>query len=109
MVYDVVISPEAEDDLDRAIRYLAIELGNPQAASALADKVEACLCNLATMPERFSLCKDAVLRAHGYRRVPIGNYVIVYRIDEAARRVLIVHFYHTLQDYEKALLQNTPL
>lgn len=76
-MYDVVISPETEADLDQAIRYLAIELGNPQAATALANKVEACLCDLETMPERFSLCKDRTLRAQGYRRVPAGASFVV--------------------------------
>ena len=103
-MYDVLVSPEAEADLDRIVRYLAVDRGNPSAATALADKFEVRLCDLATTPAKFSFCKDAVLRALGYRRVLAGNYVIVYRIDETARRVLIVHFHHTLQDYEKALL-----
>lgn len=103
-MYDVLVSPEAEADLDHIVRYLAVDRGDPSAATALADKIAARLCDLATMPAKFSFCKDAVLRALGYHRVLAGNYVIVYRIDETARRVLIVHFHHTLQDYEKTLL-----
>ena len=43
----------------------------------------------------------------GYRRAQVGNHQIIYRIDETAKRVLIVHFYHTLQDYESNLLHFT--
>lgn len=103
-MYDVLVSPEAEADLDRIVRYLAVDRSDPSAATVLADKIEARLCDLATMPAKFSFCKDAVLRALGYHRALAGNYVIVYRIDETAQRVLIVHFHHTLQDYEKTLL-----
>lgn len=106
-MYEVVVSPEAEADLDRIIRYIAADLRNPPAATALADKIEARLCELETMPGKFSFCKDAFLRAMGYRRAQVGNHKIIYRIDETAKRVLIVHFYHTLQDYESNLLHFT--
>lgn len=103
-MYDVIVSPEAEADLDRIIRYLAVDLCNPQAATALADKIESRMDDLMTMPSKHSFCKDTFLRTLGYRRASAGNYLIIYRIDEAAKRVLIVHFYHTLQDYERDLL-----
>lgn len=106
-MYEVVVSPEAEADLDRIIRYIAADLRNPPAATALADKIEARLCELETMPGKFSFCKDAFLRAMGYRRAQVENHQIIYRIDETAKRVLIVHFYHTLQDYESNLLHFT--
>lgn len=106
-MYEVVVSPEAEADLDRIIRYIAADLRNPPAATALADKIEARLCELETMPGKFSFCKDAFLRAMGYRCAQVGNHQIIYRIDETAKRVLIVHFYHTLQDYESNLLHFT--
>jgi len=104
-MYEVIVSPEAESDLDRIIRYLSVELGNPQAATGLADKIDARLRMLETMPAKFSFCKDPVLRSMGYRRVLAGNYLILYRIDETSRRVLVVHYYHPLQDYERDLIQ----
>jgi len=103
-MYDVIVSPEAEADLERTIRYLAVGLRNPQAATALADKVDSRLDDLSIMPSKHSFCKDTFLRTLGYRRASAGSYQIIYRIDEPARRVLIVHFYHTLQDYERDLL-----
>ena len=40
-MYEVIVSPEADSDLDRTIRYIAVELCNPPAAAALADKIDA--------------------------------------------------------------------
>ena len=103
-MYEVVVSPEAEADLDRIVRHIAIDLGNPLAATAFVDKVEKRLADLETMPGKFSFCKDDFLRAMGYHRAHAGNYLLIYRIDESARCVFIVHVYHTLQDYESDLL-----
>lgn len=106
-MYDVIVSPEADADLDRIVRYIAVELGNPPAATALAEKIDKRLCDLETMPAKFPLCKDSVLQRLGYHRVSAGNYLIIYRIDEDAKRVFVVHYYHTLQDYERDLLHFT--
>jgi len=103
-MYEVLVSDEADADLDRIIRHIAVKHGNPPAATSLVEKIEVRLSALETMPSKFSFCKDTVLRAQGYHRVSAGNYLIIYRIDESAKRVLIVHYYHTLQDYESDLL-----
>ena len=50
-MYEVIVSPEADSDLDRIVQYIAVELGNPPAAAALADKIDARLIELETMPE----------------------------------------------------------
>jgi len=103
-MYDVVVSDEAHADLDRIVRYIAVELGNPPAATALVEKIASRLSALETMPSKFSFCKDPILRAQGYHRVSAGNYLIIYRIDETNKLVFIVHYYHTLQDYEHDLI-----
>ena len=103
-MYEVIVSPEADSDLDRTIRYIAVELCNPPAAAALADKIDARLIELETMSDKFSFCKDTFLRKLGYHRVTAGGYLIIYRIDEESKRVIVVHYYHTLQDYERDLL-----
>ena len=103
-MYEVIVSPAADSDLDRIIRYIAVELGRPPSAATLADKIDARLIELETMPDKFSFCKDTFLRKLGYHRVTAGGYLIIYRIDEESKRVIVVHYYHTLQDYERDLL-----
>ncbi len=41
-MYRVVISPSANADLFNAIKYVAYELENSEAATKLADGIEAC-------------------------------------------------------------------
>ena len=49
------------------------------------------------------LCRDPVLRRLGYRRYPIDNYIVIFRIVEKAKEVRVVHFFHMTQDYLSAL------
>ena len=104
-MYDVLISPEAQANLDEIIRYIILELENPVSAQTLSDKVDERLSDLEEMPGKFPFCKDPILRVQGYHAVTANNYVIIYRILEESNSVWIVHIYHTLQNYEDQLLR----
>ena len=82
-MYKVVISPSANADLFNALKYIAYELENPQAATSLADGVEKCYDKLEEFPAAHELCRDPVLSRTGYRRY--------------------VHIFHSLQNYHKIL------
>lgn len=44
------------------------------------------------------------LRADGYRQIRVKKYILVYRVDEVAGAVRILHVYHESQDYFVRLL-----
>ena len=98
-MYRVVISPSADADLFNILKYIAYELENPQAATDFADGVESCYADLAEMPSAHSLCADPLLRLKGYRKYPVGNYLVIYRVIEKVREVRIVHIFHATQNY----------
>ena len=102
-MYKVVISPSANADLFNALKYIAYELENPSAAEKLADEVERCYADLEEMPAAHELCRDPVLRRLGYRRYPIDNYIVIFRVVEKVKEVRVVHFFHMTQDYLSAL------
>ena len=98
-MYKVVISPSANADLFNILKYVAYELENPQAAAELADAVERCYADLEEFPAAHELCRDHVLRRIGYRRYPVSNYLVIYRIVEDAHEVRIVHLFHSSRNY----------
>ena len=102
-MYKVVISPSANADLFNALKYIAYELENPAAAEKLADGVDKCYADLEEMPAAHELCRDPVLRRLGYRRYPVDNYIVIFRVVEKAKEVRVVHFFHAMQDYLSAL------
>ena len=98
-MYNVVISPSANADLFNILRYIAQELENPQAASSLADGVEKCYSDLQAMPSAHALCADPLLRLKGYRKYPVGNYLVIFRVVEEDMEVRVVHIFHETQNY----------
>ena len=60
-MYKVVISPSANADLFNALKYIAFELENPQAATKLADGIEKCYTDLEEFPAAHEFCRDPVL------------------------------------------------
>lgn len=98
-MYRVVISPSADADLFGILKYIAYELENPQAASDFADGIERCYADLEELPAAHAFCADPVLRLKGYRKYPVGNYLVIFRIVEEDSEVRIVHMFHTMQNY----------
>ena len=53
MIYDIVISDQAETDLREIFEYIAFELQAPENASGQLDRLEACIMDLDHMPKRY--------------------------------------------------------
>ncbi len=103
MPYKLVITDDAHQDLDEALGYIAHRLSNPAAAAKLLSQVEECYTQLHTFPFLYELCHDTRLQTLGYRKTVIGNYILVFRPDEAKQAVYILRFFYGGRDYEKML------
>lgn len=100
MGYKIIKTERAERDLDRIVYYLVKSLGNPPAASALLDAIDKCYDELEDTPLIYERCSDPYLKAMGYRKAGIRNYIMVYKVDEESKTVTIMCFFHGSQDYE---------
>jgi toxin ParE1/3/4 len=82
MIFKLVVSKEATEDIEDIVLYILSELNNPSAASAFLDDVEKSYQNIIKKPAMYGLCNDYKLRNGGYRKIVIKNYLILYRINE---------------------------
>ena len=103
MAYKVIETSQAEQDLDNIVSYIVNILGNPSAAAALLNEVEKCFSSLEDMPMLFEACRSPHLRALGYRKAGIRNYIMIYKVNESKKEVIILRFFHGRQDYEKLI------
>ncbi|MBQ4436859.1 MAG: type II toxin-antitoxin system RelE/ParE family toxin [Clostridia bacterium] len=103
MDYKVVITPDAEEDMDRFIRYLLLEKQNVQAAASVLDDFEATEQMLSHTADKLRLCGHPRLRAHGYRKIRFlsHRYFMMYRIEDGL--VIVDRIFHELQDYENKM------
>ena len=100
MEYKVVMTTDAEEDLDRFIRYLLLEKQNSQAASDLLIDFEETRNTLANVAGSLKLCDNPRLNALGYRKIRFlsHRYFMLYRVE--GNSAVIDDIFHELQDHE---------
>lgn len=103
MAYKIVKTRSALQDLEHILGYMTSTLADPGAASAFADKVEDCYTNLEQMPMMYGYCHDSHLRAWGYHKAVIKNHIMIYKVDEEDKTVIILRFFYSGQDYERLI------
>lgn len=88
--YAVKLLPRAYRDLDGIYDYIAETLTEPVIASKLVDSLEEAIFSLESMPQRGALRKTGAYANRGYRQLFVGNFTVLYRIEEAKKHALIV-------------------
>lgn len=104
MDYKVLITSDAEADLEGFIRYLLYEKKSEQAASNVLNDFEATKQTLAKMAGSLKLCDNPKLSVLGYRRINFMShrYFMLYRIE--GETVVVDNIFHELQDYENKMI-----
>jgi toxin ParE1/3/4 len=90
------LAPQAEAELDAIWYYIATESGSFQVADRFIDSLAERFYMLATSPH-LGRRRDQDLRP-GMRSFPVGQYLILYRIDH--QDVLILHVVRGSRDVE---------
>jgi len=92
MDYKVILSRRALADLEQIVRYIAAS--DPAAAGRLGTRLLDQAETLCRLPHR----GGPVRRRPGVRKLVLRPYLIFYRVDDAARRVDVLRFWHGAQD-----------
>jgi plasmid stabilization system protein ParE len=82
MVFRVEFSEDAENEVDDIIRYISDELDNPWAAERFYEKVMLKSINISHNPYGYPLSREEKLFEKGYRYVVVGNYIMLYTVEE---------------------------
>lgn len=104
MDYKVVVTFDAEADLDGFVRYLLLEKKNVQAAQNLLDDFDSTRRMLERVAGSLKMCENPRLKKLGYRRINFlsHRYFLLYRVTKDV--VYIDAIFHELQDYENHIL-----
>lgn len=100
MDYKVVITPDAEKDLDSFIQYLLFEKKNEQAASSVLNDFEITKQTLSGVAGSLKYCDNPKLKNLGYKRIHFQHhrYFMLFRVVN--NLVIVDNIFHELQDYE---------
>lgn len=102
-VYDVILSKEAEKDVRKIIRYIAVDLGEAATAERMLDRFQEEFYSLRAMPERYALVADADLAAVGVRAMSVGNYLVFYVVNRGACQVNILRVQYGRRNWVEIL------
>ena len=98
-MYRLVVTELAEDDLDEIVKYIAIELAAPVAATDFVEAVSDCYSRILNNPLCYEAARDLKLRLEGYRRAVIKNYIMLYKVFPDNEEVVVYRFFHGRRDY----------
>ena len=100
MDYNIVVTADAEEDLNGFIRYLLFVKKNEQAAKNVLDDFEDTKNSLKTVAGSLNRCDNQHLQGLGYYRINFlrHRYFMLYLIE--VNVVFIYYIFHELQDYE---------
>lgn len=101
--YKVVVTRDAEEDLERFIKYLIIEKESVQAAENVLNDYDATIESLKYVAGSLKLCDNPRLHQLKYHRINFLNhrYFMLYRIVDHV--VFVDNIFHELQDYENKM------
>ena len=99
--YDFVLTETAETDIDDAFMYISETLGNPDAATDLADGLEKQIDKICKRPLTGKLVENDYLRRPDVRRFLVDNYIAYYIIDEDNEVIVILRFVYGGRDQDK--------
>lgn len=104
MEYKIVITSDAEADLEGFIRYLLFEKRSEQTVTNLLNDFEVTKRSLSRTAGSLKLCDNPKLKALGYRRINFlsHRYFMLYRIE--GNMAIVDNIFHELQDYENTMM-----
>ena len=98
--YFIIHSPQFREELARIIDYFIYSYLSPQSAIRFYDKVKSTISKLDLFPEGYSkIYGSKQLQNRNLRKIPVGNYIIIYETDNYNHVVTLLHIFHGSQDY----------
>ena len=103
MIFNVVYSSEARQDLRDIYEYIAYELLEPDTAAGQTNRIMKVARSLEQMPMRHRLYEEEPWHSQGLRFLPVDNYLIFYLPDETNNIVNIIRIMYGGRDVKKQL------
>ncbi len=86
--YNIILTDMAKIDLEEIYQYIFENLKEPKIAYKLMEKIETEIVSLETSPYR-RMEVHIKPKNQIYRRLVIDNYVVLYRVEEEKKEVVI--------------------
>lgn len=106
MIYNVVFTEKAEEDLRAIYEYIAFELLEPEYAAEQIARIEKKIMQLEKFPEKFKQYEVEPWKSRNMRIISVDNYVIFYTPLKEKFEVVINRIMYSGRDYIKQLKES---
>ncbi len=103
MNYKVIVSEQAERDLNGIYSYIYCELKSKSSAERVALRLRGAMVGLSELPKRYRVYPMEPWHSREVRSVAVGNYVMFYLVKDAESEVWITRIVYGKRDMKKAL------
>lgn len=101
--YNVIITPDAEEELNGIYDYIATELLAPGIAYRYICDIRDQLTTLSYAPKRYQIVYDEPWKSIGVRRMNVHSFAVFYVILEEYNEVYIQNIIYQKRDLPKIL------
>ena len=109
MMYSVLITEQAENDLHGIFEYISFTLYEPGYAAGKIQKLEQAIARLNYMPERYKKYEEEPWKTLNLRKMPVENYNVFYHVDNELEQVTVLRILYSKRDETKQLRQHQAL
>lgn len=95
MIYEVIITKQADADLRGIYEYITVELLSPDNAAGQLERLEKRIMALEEFPEKFRPYEKEPWYSRGVRVMPVDNYLVFYILDKREKVVEILRVMYT--------------
>ncbi len=107
MIYEVIITDQADADLRGIYEYIAFELLSPDHAAGQLGRLEEYIAGLEKFPEKFRHYEKEPWHSRGLRVMPVDNYQVFYIPDYDAGIVTVIRVMYAGRDVDSQLKDHT--
>jgi plasmid stabilization system protein ParE len=97
--YKIAVSEPAENDLRDIVRYISAQLSAPITAPKMMDTIEEVITGLSDIPKKYPLLSDDRLKAMGYRKLLVKNYIVFFSVDDNSNIVDVERILYARRDW----------
>ena len=107
MIYEVIITDQANADLRGIYEYITFELLSPDNAAGQLDRLEEHILGLEEFQEKYRLYGNEPWHSRGLRVMPVDNYLVFYILDKDTGIVTVIRVMYEGRNVENQLNNHT--
>lgn len=109
MIYEIIITEQADVDLRGIYEYIAFELLAPDNATGQLARIEESIVALEQFPEKFRCYEKEPWYSRGIRVMPVDNFLVFYISDKEAGTVTVIRVMFAGRDVDNQLTNHTEM